>query len=205
MIAGNADFLKKCGIRVPKETSDRALRRTPNTSVLYVAIDGILKISYEIEYSVNPSFETLANDLSDIDTAVAIQSYDPDLNERFLQISREENAAHIRVIKPGKYEAEAVLHTCDTGAVALGDSEDIVYPLHAAKGIRTARTFGLYLQYAASAFGAVAATVLSIISFGAPFEWLHPLTIAAYHLSCMLIAWIASFVYLNKHTLCIRK
>lgn len=205
MIAGNAEFLKKCGIRVPKESSDRALRRTPNTSILYVAIDGILKVSYEIEYSVNPSFEILANDLSDIDTAVAIQSYDPNLNERFLQISREENAAHVRVIKLGKYEPETVLRSCDTGAVALDRPEDIVYPLHAAKAIRTARTFGLYLQYAASAFGAVAATVLSIISFGAPFEWLHPLTIAAYHLSCMLIAGTASFVYLNKHTLCIRK
>ncbi len=205
MIAGSADFLKKCGIRIPKESADRALRRTPNVSIMYVAIDGMLKISYEIEYSVKPAFEALANDLSNIDTAIAIQSYDPNLNEYFLQISREENAANIRVIKPGKYETESVMRTCDTGAVALGRPEDIVYPLHAAKGIRTSRTFGMYLQYAASAFGAVAATVLSVISIGAPFEWLHPLTIAAYHLLCMLIVLVSSFVYLNKHTLCIRR
>lgn len=205
VIAGDADFLKKCGIRIPKESSDRALRRTPNVSIMYVAIDGVLKVSYEIEYSINPDFEELALDLSDIDTDVAIQSYDPNLNEPFLQISREENAAHIRVIKPGKYEADSVMRVCDTGAVALGRPEDIVYPLHAAKGIRTARTFGTYLQYAASAFGAVAATVLSIISVGAPFEWLHPLTIAGYHILCMLLTLLSSFVYLNRRTLCIRR
>ena len=57
VIAGDATFLKKSGIRIPKETADRALRRSKNVGLLYFAVDGILKLTYDIEYALDPNFE----------------------------------------------------------------------------------------------------------------------------------------------------
>lgn len=59
---------------------------------MYVAIDGVLKLSYEIEYSTSPDFEAMAELLAETDTVTAIQSYDPNLCEAFLRSSRGEDA-----------------------------------------------------------------------------------------------------------------
>ncbi len=201
VIAGSAEFLKKCGVRVAKESADRALRRAPNVSMMYVAIDGVLKLSYEIEYTVKPEFEALAADLSDVDTMVAVQSYDPNLNELFLENSRGENTVPIRVFKPGRYESDSVLRTCDTGAVTLGEAEDIVYPLHAAKKILSVKKFGIYLQFIISALGATLATVLSLLNDGITAAYLTPFSMAAYHLLWILIIFAVSHIYINRHAL----
>ncbi len=201
MIAGSAEFLKKSGVRVSRESADKALRRTPNVSMMYVAIDGVLKLSYEIEYTIKPEFEALALALSEIDTAVAIQSYDPNLNELFLHAGRGDHAIPIRVIKPGKYEADTVSDMCDTGAVALGAPEDIVYPLYAAKGILSVKKFGLYLQFIVSGCGAVLATLFSLLTAGKPLEWVTPLSLALYHLLWILVTLVVSRIYINRRTL----
>lgn len=202
MIAGSADFLKKNGIRVPRESSDKALRRTPNVGVMYVAIDGILKLSYEIEYTEKPDFERIVRDLADIDIGIAIRSYDPNLNELFLLSNRPEGAIPIRVIKPGRHEPDTTLKTADTGAVALGSTSDIVYPLRAASNVRAVKRFGTVLQYILSVVGIVGTTALSFTPLNA---YLTPLTLAAYHLGGIFITLIATQFYLNKRTLQMRK
>ena len=198
LIAGDANYLRKSGIRVPTESTDRTLRRTENVGVMYIAVDGILKLNYEIEYSVKPSFEALIADLAEIDTAVAIQSYDPNLNEAFLQISRDERAVPIRVIKPGRFESESVLKESDTGAVALGNMTDIVYPLHAARCVEKSKKLGLRLQTIFSACGAIAVIILSILS---SLSILTPLLIAAYHIVCIAVSIIITRVQITKKSL----
>ncbi len=201
MIAGSAEFLKKSGVRVSRESADKALRRTPNVSMMYVAIDGVLKLSYEIEYTIKPEFEALASTLAQIDTAVAVQSYDPNLNELFLQAGRGDRAVPIRVIKPGKYETDTISAMCDTGAVALRAPEDIVYPLYAAKCVRSAKRFGMYLQFIVSGCGAVLATLFSLLTVGKPLEWVTPITLALYHLIWITVTLVVSHIYINRRTL----
>ncbi|MBQ8309687.1 MAG: hypothetical protein IJX80_01580 [Clostridia bacterium] len=202
MIVGSADYLRKSGIRVPEESADRALRRTENVGVMYVAIDGILKLNYEIEYSIKPSFETLIADLAEIDTAIAIQSYDPNLNEAFLQVSRDERAVPIRVIKPGRFESDGVLRESDTGAVALGNMTDIVYPLHAAKRVEDAKALGIRLQAIFSACGTLIVILLCLLS---QLTHLSPILIAAYHIVCVSASLIVTRVRINKRTLRLQK
>jgi len=204
MIVGSADYLRKSGIRVPEESSDRILRRTENVGVMYVAVDGILKLNYEIEYSVKPSFEALAADLAEIDTAVAIQSYDPNLNEAFLQISRPEHAVPIRVIKPGRFESESegIRKESDTGAVALGNMTDIVYPLHAAKRVEETKSLGIRLQLIFSAAGTLTVILLCLLT---QLSFLSPILIAAYHVACIIAMLITTHVRISKRTLRLQK
>lgn len=202
VIAGSADYLRRSGIRVPEESDDIVLRRTENTGVMYVAVDGVLKLNYEIEYSVKPSFEALVSELAEIDTAVAIQSYDPNLNDTFLQISRNDRAVPIRVIKPGRFEADGVLKESDTGAVALGSTTDIIAPLHAARYVAKAKTLGIHLQIIFSACGALAVILLTLLS---QLAILNPLIIAAYHVACVIATLITTRIGINKRILRLQK
>ncbi len=202
MIAGSAEFLKKNGIRVPRESSDKALRRTPNIGVMYVAIDGVLKLSYEIEYRETPAFEQIVSDLSDIDVGVAIRSCDPNLNEGFLTLNRPDGAPPIRVLKPSNHEPDTTLKSADTGAVALGDTSDIVCALHAVHGVHRARRFGTALQMTLSVAGMIGATVLSVTPLAVHVT---PLTVAAYHLCGILLSLVASRILLNRRTCRIKK
>lgn len=200
IIAGSADYLKKSGIRIPRESSDKSLRRTEQTGVLYVAIDGVLRLCYEIEYLAKPSFDELAAELAEIDTAVAIQSYDPNLNQTFLQINRSEGAVPIRVIKPGRYEPDTLLKESDTGAVALGRKTDIAYPIHAAKQVAAAKTFGLRMQIVLSLIGGTLALIAAVVG-GLPLE---PLAILAYQGIGVFLSFVSTRCRITRRTLHLR-
>ncbi len=198
MVAGSAEFLKRVGVRVPRESTDKILRRTANTSVMYVAIDGVLKLSYEIEYTTNASFEELICDLSDAGIAVAIHSYDPNLDETFLQKSRSDLAVPIHAVKPGRFEEDKPMESVDTGAVALGESNDIVYPIYAARGIDGLRRFGTRIQLISALLATAASVVLSILG---RHQLLSLLPILGYQLLWIAVSVVASFSELNPEKL----
>ena len=198
VIAGDANFLKKSGIRIPRETADRALRRSANVGLLYFAVDGVLKLTYDIEYTLDARFETVAERLADPGTSVAIQSYNPNLSEEFLEQIRPSEAVPVRVIKPGKYESNAVLEISDTGAVALGGESHIVNPLYAARKINATKRISFYMQAAAAGIAFVATLVIMLISGQA---FMTPVLFALYYLGWTVASLILSFALVNKRTL----
>jgi hypothetical protein len=162
VLAGNAEFMARSGVRVPRESTDRTLRRAKNVSLMYVAIDGSLKLAYEIEYTVSDRFEALVELLAEHETETAIQTYDPNINESFLRAVRSEDAEYVRVIKPGRYETDAPIEIADSGAVALGESFDVALPTVAASGIKSVRRTVFRILLALSILLAVPAVLLGI-------------------------------------------
>ena len=202
VIAGDATFLKKSGIRIPRETADRALRRATNVGLLYFAVDGILKLTYDIEYALDPRFEVIAERLADPKTSVAIQSYNPNLCEEFLGQIRHADAIPVRVIKPGKYESNALLEISDTGAIALGGETHIVNPLYAAKKIHETKQFNFYLQAIAAIIACVGTLVLTLLS---KQDLLTPALFVLYHLAWVVVSAIFSLTNINKSTLYLKR
>ncbi len=162
VLAGNAEFLARSGVRVPRESTDRTLRRAKNVSLMYVAIDGTLKLSYEIEYTVSARFEALVELLADHDTETAIQTYDPNINETFLNAVRPEGADYVRVIKPGRYESDTPTEVTDSGALSLGDRFDAVLPTVAATEIKSVRRIGFRILLLLSVLFAIPALLLGV-------------------------------------------
>ena len=191
VVMGSAEFLTRSGIRIPRESTDKILRRTANVSLTYVAIDGVLKLSYEIEYSTNQSFEQRIRDLAETGASVAIYSYDPNLNETFLQKSRTDAQDPVFAVKPGRFEEDRPLETADTGAVALGDVSDLVYPLYAAKSIATLQRFGLRLQIISALLAAVGSVVLSALGQHGALSSLHVFGYQAFWLAISMGASIS--------------
>ena len=198
VIAGDALFLKKSGIRIPRETADRALRRAANVGLLYFAVDGVLKLTYDIEYALDPRFEIVAERLADPNTSIAIQSYNPNLSEEFLAQIRHTDAVPVRVIKPGKYESGAPLEISDTGAVSLDGEGHIVNPLYAAAKINETKKITFWMQLVAACVGCVGTLVLMLLSLGAH---LTPVVFALYYLGWTLASLILSLVLVNRRTL----
>ncbi len=198
VIAGDASFLKKSGIRIPRETADRALNRAANVGVMYVAVDGLLKLTYDIEYALDPRFEVVAERLADPLTSIAIQSYNPNLHEEFLGQIRYADAVPVRVMKPGKYESLAILDISDTGAVALGGEDGIVNPLYAAKKVFSATRISHVLQLIAASVGCVGTLILFLLSMQ---SYLTPIVFGLYSLAWTITSAIVSLVLVNRHTL----
>ena len=198
ILAGKEKFLRRNGIKIPKESSDSELRRASNVSLMYVAIDGVLKLSYEIEYTTRPEFEEKISELSFYDTTVGIHTYDPNLTEEFLNAMRHEENESVRVIRPGRYEEDPHMEVLDTGAVSIGSPENITSILYTATGIGTSRRFGLRIQLIASLIGCVLATLLMIWKQDA---LLGILPITAYQLFWVLISFIATHSELNRSAL----
>ncbi len=202
LLAGSAEFLKRYGVRVPRESSDKILSRTPDTGLLYLSVDGSLKLAYELRYTEKALFSEMATALAEIGTATAIRTYDPDLNEAFLQLARPEGSTPVRVIKPGRFEADPVLELVDTGAVALGDPYDLVYPVHAAHGVAHARRFGYLLQLFTSLPAALAVLLAGIL--GASSHITVP-AIALFWGISLTASALSALQSINRHTLHIRK
>ena len=198
VLAGSADFLRRGGVRIPRESSDKTLRRTANVSPMYVAVDGVLKLSYEIQYKTDPSFESLIRELSDTETQIALYSYDPNLTNSFLQSLRAENADSIRAVKPGRFEETQPVDLADTGAVALGKHTDLAYPVYAAAAIGAVRRFGFRMQLISTLLGAGISVLLVLL--GEP-NLLSPLTVAGYHGFWLLVSILATHSEINREKL----
>ncbi len=202
VLAGDAAFLKRNGIPVPPESTDRAVARAKNVGLLYVAVNGTLKLSYEVEYSLDPKFEAMIAELAYQNTVVGLHTYDPNLSDAFLIAIRPENADPIRTIRPGRYEENNEAEVVDTGAVAVESTADLPCVLAAANGIFAARRFGFRMQIISSILAGIASILLGF--FGGE-HLLGVLPVALYQLFWVLVTLIAAHSELNRATLRLKK
>lgn len=165
---GNADFIRQNGIRLSREAADREASCGASVGVLYFAVNKTLKLSFEIEYETDPSFEELIANLAEGNTAVAITSYNPTLNDAFVQKSREGMLDPVTVIKSRRFDEDKTTELVDTGIVALGPESDVVYPLYALKGISSLRRFGMRIQLISSILGFIGILALTVFNPTAP-------------------------------------
>lgn len=203
VLAGDGEFLRKCGVSVPKESADKALRRTPNVAPLHVAIDGSLKLSFEIEYECKQDFECLVADLAEHGTVVALHTYNPNLSDEFLPLCRPRRPDPVSVFRPGRFEEDSALELADAGAVTLAaDHRTLVYPLHASAGVSSARRFIMRMQIISAIVGTAAAVLLTAFGLSEPLDML---AVAGYQLFWLLLSLLASVAELNAKTLRFRK
>ncbi len=155
LLAGDERFLNRAGIDIPEDCRRRAMRRTENVGSMYVAVDGVLKLSYEIEYTTRPSFESVVESLAACDTEVAIRSYDPNISQSFVEGMRAAGKPPVYVLKPVHARDDDAIPLTDSGAVSLEDPEKIVSVVHGASAVKKARTLLLRLQVIASILAGV--------------------------------------------------
>ncbi len=198
ILAGDAAFLLHNGVNVPRESTDRSVGRSRGVSALYVAINGTLKLTYEIAYTMNQSFREILSLLVRTDTTLAVQSYDPNLNDAFLHIGFADGDEVVRVIKPAQFEIPTTSEITDTGAVTLDGPLATAYPLRAAALIVRARQSGFRALLTSIFPGALLAFFLAWLLPANLIPFL-PLMAVGYRLIWLAVSWMISLVSLRRH------
>ncbi len=120
LLLGSSSFMKKNKIAVPTPDAEMMTRRSDESSILYLAVGGQVRLGYEINYRIHGSFEQMAAQLAKGTTTVAICSADPNITEQFLAASRAKKKTPIRLYKPIRHERRRVLDSEQSGIVSVG-------------------------------------------------------------------------------------
>ena len=125
VLAGTAAFMVSRGVRVPDQSAELLVRRNVESSILYLAFDGKLRLGYEVDYRISGRFEQMATYLAAHGATVAIETCDPCIYDEFLDRSRYSRQTPISVVKPVRFERHTDSLICDSGVVATRSARDI--------------------------------------------------------------------------------
>lgn len=125
ILLGCSAFMVERGIRVPGESAELLVRRSVESSILYLAFDGKLRLGYEVDHRISGRFEQMAEELARMGTDVAIETCDPGINADLLTRSRKSAACAIEVTKPIQFERHVESLMCDSGVIATRSARDI--------------------------------------------------------------------------------
>lgn len=200
VLAGDATFLTHNGVELPKESTDRAVSRSRGVSALFVAINGSLKLTYEIAYTMNQSFREIISLVARTNTTLAVQSYDPNLNNAFLHIGFADGDDVVRVIKPAQFETPTTAEITDTGVITLDGPLASAYPLRAASLIVGTRRAGFRTLMASIFPGMLLAFFLSCLLPSNLLPFL-PLMAVGHRLIWLAVSWILSAYMLRRQAI----
>lgn len=124
-LMGSSSFMVRNNIRVPNAGAEMAARKNEQSSILYLAFGGQIRLGYEINYSIHGSFEQTVATLCRGQSAVAILSHDPCITEEYLTQGRSAKKHPVRVIKPVRHEPKRVLPRVSSGIVALKNARAV--------------------------------------------------------------------------------
>ena len=164
VLAGSSDFMVKNGIRVPHTNAEMLARRNDESSILYLAFGGQIRLGYEINYRIHGSFEQLAATLAQGKTTVAIRSYDPNITEEYLCDSRADKKVPVRVIKPVRHRKSEVHESAGSGIVATEHVRGVAYAVRMCERIKENDSLWVGVQWIMSIMGAVLAAAIGWLS-----------------------------------------
>ena len=164
VLAGSSDFMVKNGIRVPHTNAEMLARRNDESSILYLAFGGQIRLGYEINYRIHGSFEQLAATLAQGKTAVAIRSYDPNITEEYLADSRTGKKTPVRVIKPVRHRKSEVRDIAPGGIVATEHVRGVAYAVRMCEHIKENHALFVGVQLVMAVIGAAIAAAIAWLS-----------------------------------------
>lgn len=184
ILMGSSAFMVERGIRVPGESAELLVRRNVESSILYLAFDGKLRLGYEIDYRISGRFEQMAAELARTGTSVAIETCDPSIQEDFLTRSRKAGSTPVAVVKPARFERHTESLLCDSGVIATRSARDIAEATAACDRLlendaqlaafhRIALVFGSVLVLALSLFGLMTRS-MTVIAAMLQLVWCIP-------------------------------
>ena len=165
VLAGTSAFMVKNNIRVPRTNAELLARKNDESSILYLAFGGQIRLGYEINYRIHGNFEHMVASLGACSTAVAIRSCDPNLTDEYLAASRTHRPHPVTVLKPVRYEHHGVSASEDCGIVATGSAKNIAHAVRMCDNLLTNDRQLSALQRIMMIAGSLAVVALTLTGF----------------------------------------
>ncbi len=184
ILAGSADFMSNNGIQPEYDEVDIQMAGE-GTSILFVALDGVLSAKLYVYYDIDHSFEEIINSLAEEGIETVIKTLDPNIDENLLLSKLQFSRYPARVVKESIVEADEQkeLDSLDSGIVArnslsaLADSAIMCNRIHRLR--KTTRNFGIV----SSIVSVVIMVLLSMFTSGIKIPSLY---VALYQIFWML-------------------
>ena len=125
ILIGNSAFMKNKGFK-PKQTDEDDQRvENGETSILYMAIDGILCAKFYMKYNITKRFETFVNEMYENATTVGIRTLDPGVSEEMIARIRKDKETIISVVRPTVNDLVPIGRRSDSGIITAKNSHMI--------------------------------------------------------------------------------
>ena len=126
IMMGSREALTRRGIRLPKASMEQIYKKTQDSSVIYLAFDGVFRIAYAVEYRLGATFAAAVEALASLGDTAGLITYDSLVGKRLLQVEPLKDAPAVEILRPTY--AEQIRKSCSSCIVATGRGMDLLHP-----------------------------------------------------------------------------
>ena len=145
IMMGSREALTRRGVRLPKASMEQIYKKTQESSVIYLAFDGIFRIAYAVEYRLGATFAAAVDALASLGDTAGLITYDSLVGERLLQVEPLRETPSVEILRPTY--AEQIRKSCSSCVVATGRSMDLLYPYAACHRMKWVYRLSLLLSW----------------------------------------------------------
>ncbi len=196
VMMGSHEALTERGVRLTSLKNEKNYRRSEDSHVLYIAVDGRFRIAYAVEYRVRKEFSDLKRALAACHARPAMVTYDPILTPRTLESSRFAALRSVQILRPDHVETSR--QTCAGGLVALDGNRDLIHPLLASRGMSRCHRFAHLLSWGGLAVTAALLLVAVLTGYDA---CINTLTMTGLHILLTALAALLPMVIITRRSL----
>jgi len=161
VMMGDYDYLVGRGVRLPRRELETNYKKRKNSSVIYLAFDGVFRVGYSVDYELRREFLMRAKQLKAEGIDPVIVTYDPCINQE--TVNTRAKGSGITVERQRDYEGATGELPLDCGVIATRAPEDVLLPLLACRKLRRVRMIGLIWRFAYLALSAALVVLLSVL------------------------------------------
>ena len=161
IMMGDYDYLAGRGVRLPSRDLEKNYKKRKNSSVIYIAFDGIFRVGYSVDYELRREFLARARQLTTEGIAPVIVTYDPCINTETLNTRAA--GSGITVERQTEYEGADKEIALDCGVISTNAPEDVLLPLLACRKLRFVRILGMIMRFAYLALTTALVVLLSVM------------------------------------------
>ena len=145
VMMGSREALTRRGIRLPKASMEQVYKNTQESSVIYLAFDGVFRIAYAVEYRLGATFAEVVGALASLGDTAGLITYDSLVGKRLLRVEPLRDQPPVEILRPTY--AEQIRKSCSACVVATGRSMDLLYPYAACHRMKWVYRLSLLLSW----------------------------------------------------------
>ena len=160
---GKADYLRRKGYEPGFDDEDTVIEGQGGICVMFMAIEDEVAAKFYVEYTIDHELEALLRALYSSGVCVGVRTFDPNIDDRMLQLLLHYEDYPVRAIKCRTEQSPNLAKEhLDSGIVSRRSAKDMLRAFMSCDRVLRAIKLGAVIKMASLALGAVI-TLISII------------------------------------------
>ena len=189
---GKTDYLRRKGYQPGFDDEDEVIEGNGGICVMFMAIEDEVAAKFYIEYTVDHEFEAILQSLYSSGVCIGIRTYDPNIDDRMLNLLLRYGQYPVKVIKRRTEQSENLAREhMDSGIVSRRSVKDMLRAFMSCDRVLRSVKMGVVIKMAAMAAGIVISAIVLIFGAGG---------IASVYAALYQIFWMIPLLIVTKIT-----